>query len=64
MIVYAWYPLLQYRLSFGVFENLKKTTNYVAQAYGFKSNCNERELLDFLYASEDQELLKMMGELS
>jgi hypothetical protein len=64
MIVYSWYPLLQYRLSFGMFDNLKKPVNYVAQMYRYKSNCNERELLDFLYTSEDQELQKMMRELS
>lgn len=64
MIVYAWYPLLQYRLSFGVFDNLKKPVNYVSEIYRYKSNCDERKLLDFLYNSDDSELQRMMKELS
>lgn len=28
MIVYSWYPLLQYKLNYGVFDNLKKSVNY------------------------------------
>lgn len=64
MIVYAWYPLLQYRLSFGIFDNLKNPVNYVAQLYGFKHNCDERTLLEFLYSSRDSELQRMMKDLS
>lgn len=65
MIVYAWYPQRQYKLSFGVFDNLKKPINYVAERYKFSPNCNEAELLAFLYNNiEDKELLKMMKELT
>ncbi|EKS4342611.1 HNH endonuclease domain-containing protein [Clostridium sporogenes] len=64
MIVAAWYPIMQYKLSFGVFDNLKKPINYVALKYGFASNCNESELLKFLCESEDKELKKMMRDLT
>ena len=64
MIVGAWYPTMQYRLSFGMFDNLKKSINYVATKYDFNSNCNEGELLKFLCESEDKELKRMMKELT
>ncbi|HBJ2611860.1 TPA: HNH endonuclease [Clostridium botulinum] len=64
MIVAAWYPIMQYKLSFGVFDNLKKTINYVALKYEFTSNCDESELLKFLCESEDKELKKMMRDLT
>ncbi|MBO0573710.1 HNH endonuclease [Clostridium botulinum] len=64
MIVAAWYPIMQYKLSFGVFDNLQKPINYVALKYGFASNCNENDLLKFLCESEDKELKKMMRDLT
>ena len=64
MIVHAWYPIRQYRLSFGMFDNLKKPVDYVAEKYGFASNCDERELLEFIYKTEDKVLNKMMKELT
>lgn len=65
MIVYAWYPQEQYKLSFGVFDNLKKSINYVAEKYKFLPNCTEKELLEFLYNNnDDKNLNKMMNELT
>jgi hypothetical protein len=64
MIVYAWYPILQYRLSFGAFDNLKNPINYVAEKYKLPSNCDESKLLKFLCNSEDKELQRMMKELT
>lgn len=64
MIVYAWYPQQQFRLNFGFSDNLKKPIGYVASMNVFPANCNEKELLDFLYKSEDKELNKMMKELT
>jgi len=64
MIVGAWYPTMQYKLSFGMFDNLKKPINYIATKYGFTANCKENELLEFLYESEDKELKRMMKELT
>ncbi len=64
MIVAAWYPIMQYKLSFGVFDNLQNPINYVALKYGFASNCDESELLKFLCKNEDDELKKMMRNLT
>ncbi|MBL4933203.1 HNH endonuclease domain-containing protein [Clostridium paridis] len=64
MIVYAWYPTMQYRLSFGSFDNLKKPINYIAFKYGYAANCDERKLLEFIYSSDDSELNKMIKELA
>ena len=33
MIVHAWYPILRCRLSFGSFDNLKKSVNYMAMIF-------------------------------
>jgi hypothetical protein len=60
MIVYAWYPILEYRLSFGASDNLKNPINYAAEKYKLPSNCDESKLLEFLY---DKELQRMMKEL-
>lgn len=54
MIVRAWYPTLQYKLSFGMFDNLKKPINYAALNYGFTPNCNEGKLLEFLCENEEE----------
>jgi len=65
IIVYAWYPHQQYKLNFGIFDNLKKSIDYIAKKYKFTSNCNEKELLEFLFNNkDDKELLKMMNELT
>jgi hypothetical protein len=64
MIVHAWYPQQQFRLNFGFSDNLKKPISYVASKNEFSANCNEKELLDFLYRSEDKVLNKMMKELT
>jgi len=64
MITYAWYPQQQFKLSFGFSDNLKKPIGYVAAKYEFAANCDEKELLEFLYSSEDKELNKMMKELT
>lgn len=63
MIVYAWYPILKYRLNFGNFDNLKMLVNYVAEEYKFTPNCDEQKLLEFLYNNEDKKLNKMMTSL-
>ncbi|SHJ11156.1 HNH endonuclease [Clostridium cavendishii DSM 21758] len=63
MITYSWYPLLKYKLSFGYSDNLKKPVNYMAEKYNLPSNHNSEKLLDFIYKSNDKELLKMIKEL-
>jgi len=64
MITSAWYPQQQFKLNFGFSDNLKKPIGYVALNNEFSANCNEKELMDFLYKSEDKELNKMMKELT
>lgn len=64
MITYSWYPHMQYKLSFGAFDNLKKPISYIAAKYGFSSNCDENKLLKFICNTEDKELKKMLKELS
>ncbi|MGK0466199.1 HNH endonuclease domain-containing protein [Clostridium sp.] len=64
MIASAWYPQQQFKLNFGFSDNLKKPIGYVALKNEFPVNCNEKELLEFLYKSEDKELNRMMKELT
>lgn len=64
MIARAWYPTLQYKLNFGIFDNLKKPIQYVAVKYGFTSNYDEAKLIKFLCNNEDYELKKMMKDLT
>lgn len=64
MIVGAWHPTLQYKLSFGMFDNLKRPINYVASKYEFTQNCDEGKLLEFLCENEDKKLKKMMKDLT
>lgn len=64
MITYAWYPTMQYRLSFGFSDNLKKPINYIALKGKFSANCDERKLLDYIYCCEDSEFKKMVRDLT
>lgn len=64
MIVYSWYPILQYKLNYGIFDNLKKSVNYIAIKYNLPNNYDENKLLDFIYSNDDKELNKMMKELT
>lgn len=64
MIVYSWYPIIQFKLNYGMFDNLKKPVNHIAVKYSLSNNCDEVKLLDFIYSSDDKELNKMMKELT
>jgi hypothetical protein len=64
MIVYAWYPILQYKLSFGRFDNLKKPVNYVSTREHFPSNYDERKLLEYINNSKDKEFQLIIKELT
>lgn len=64
MIVGSWYPIKQYKLYFGQFDNLAKAVEYISSAYNKHSNNNSKELLDFIYNSNDAILNKQMKELS
>jgi hypothetical protein len=64
MVVYSWYPILKYKLSFGLCDNLAKVVNYISNTYNLPSNYDEHKLLDFIYTSEDKILNKMLKELT
>lgn len=64
MITYAWYPIMQYKLSFGFSDNLNKPVNYIALKYGYAASCDERKLLEFIYNCEDSNLKKMIRDLT
>jgi hypothetical protein len=64
MVVKAWYPLLKYKLSFGLCDNLAKVASYISDTYKLESSYDERELLNFIYNSEDKILNRMLKELT
>jgi Uncharacterized protein conserved in bacteria len=64
MVVKAWYPLLKYKLSFGLCDNLAKVATYISDTYNLESNYDERKLFDFIYLSQDKVLNKMLKELT
>jgi len=64
MVVKAWYPLLKYKLSFGLCDNLAKVASYISDTYKLESSYDERKLLNFIYNSEDKILNKMLKELT
>jgi len=64
MITYAWYPIMQYKLSFGSFDKLNLPVNYIALKYNIPANYDEKKLLDFICTSEDLMLNKMMKDLT
>ncbi|MCY6369413.1 HNH endonuclease domain-containing protein [Clostridium ganghwense] len=58
MIANAWYPLLQYHLSFGFFDNLNDVVLYASSKYGFDSTVKEKEIIERLENDDDKELNK------
>ncbi|MFL0165719.1 HNH endonuclease domain-containing protein [Candidatus Clostridium helianthi] len=64
MVVKAWYPLLKYKLSFGLCDNLAKVATYISDTYNLESNYDERKLFYFIYSSQDKTLNKMLKELT
>lgn len=49
MVVKAWYPLLKYKLSFGLCDNLAKVVNYISDTFKLESNYDEHKFFDFIY---------------
>lgn len=64
MVVKAWYPLLRYKLSFGLCDNLAKVATYISDTYNLESNYDEHKLFQFIYSSQDKILNKMLKELT
>jgi hypothetical protein len=64
MVAKAWYPLLKYKLSFGVCDNLAKVVNYISDTYNLSSNYDKNKLFKFIYNSEDPTLNRMLKDLT
>lgn len=64
MVVKAWYPLLKYKLSFGLCDNLAKVVNYISDTYNLASNYDKNKLFKYIYNSEDPALNKMLKDLT
>lgn len=64
MVVKAWYPILKYKLSFGLCDNLAKVATYISDTYNLESNYDEHKLFDFIYSSQDKTLNRMLKELT
>lgn len=58
MIANAWYPLLQYHLSFGFFDKLNEVVLYASERYEFDSNVKEEVIINRLENDDDRELNK------
>lgn len=64
MIVYAWYPIVTYKLSFGYCDNLSKVISYIEENYGLAHNCEKSKLFDFIYNNQDSNLNRMIKNLT
>ena len=66
MIKHAWYPVVTYKLSFGVQDRLSHLVNYLFLKYPKMSELKSHELLDFLSSgqlSSDKYFVKKRKEL-
>lgn len=52
MIVEAWYPLIQYKLNFGIQDQLGKVVNYLNNTYDYGPEIKKNFLMNELYYSE------------
>lgn len=64
MIAKAWYPIRQFRLSFGMTDVLYRSIDYIAAKSEYKANCEERKIVEYAYGCEDRDLNKIMKELT
>lgn len=58
MIVTAWYPLVEFKLSFGVHDNLGEVVNKIKDRYEINKNPKEEDLIEFLENKTDKEVEK------
>ncbi|WP_246451799.1 hypothetical protein [Alkalicella caledoniensis] len=63
MICDAWYPVVQYHLSFGISDQLKDIVLMINNKYIFSSDIKEEQLLNFLMYSDDPEIESKIREL-
>ncbi|MDM8313157.1 HNH endonuclease [Clostridium cadaveris] len=64
IVASAWYPISAFKLSFGSCDNLAKVVEYIHKEFNLKTNCDKRELIDFIYNCDDKELKKMLNSLT
>lgn len=66
MIVEAWYPLVQYRLNFGIQDKLQRIVDYLELKYSYGPMISKSALLNTLYhsdeISQDKEFQKLKKE--
>lgn len=66
MIVEAWYPLVQYRLNFGIQDKLQRIVDYLELKYSYGPMISKSALLNTLYhsdeISQDREFQKLKKE--
>lgn len=48
MIAKAWYPVLQYKLNFGVIDQLPTVVKHIANTYALPADCSKKHLLNWL----------------
>lgn len=58
MIATAWYPLVEFKLSFGVHDNLGEVVNKIKYRYEINKNLKEEDLIEFLEDKSDKEVEK------
>ncbi len=58
MIATAWYPLVEFKLSFGVHDNLGQVVNKIKEKYKINKNPKEEDLINFLENIDDKEVEK------
>lgn len=58
MIATAWYPLVEFKLSFGVHDNLGEVVNKIKDRYEINKNPKEEDLIEFLESKTDKEVEK------
>lgn len=58
MIATAWYPLVEFKLSFGVHDNLGQVVNNIKNRYKINKNQKEEDLIKFLEDIEDKDITK------
>ncbi|MGG7078404.1 HNH endonuclease domain-containing protein [Clostridium sardiniense] len=58
MIATAWYPLVEFKLSFGVHDNLGEVVNKIKDRYEINKNPKEEDLIEFLENKTDKEVEK------
>lgn len=64
MIVNAWYPVSEYHLNLGPADTLEKTVHYVHTVSGLQTSAAEKDILSFLHASADPQLIKYKNTLA